>query len=198
MRPSSSSGSNDSVRFLASVGRNAVVGIVWFRHAGAGARQAAWSFTYWSWHSRVVAAIVIYRVGRRRRASLVLDWLAGRPVSLRRCDRENTRWGDGGWTSIALLVTAVAWWVWQYRGQANLRSSIGAVSITGWGAVGWWLMPFGNLWKPFRRCGNSGKRVNRSRGQRVDGCVDLAGPRLWWALWIVATSCMSWVEHDGP
>ncbi len=50
-----------------------------------------------------------------------------------------------------VLVTGMVWLVWQHRSQANLHAvPVRELEYTpGW-AVGWWLIPFANLVKPFQ------------------------------------------------
>jgi hypothetical protein len=51
----------------------------------------------------------------------------------------------------AYVTTVVVWLVWQHRAQSNLHSlAIPKLRFSpGW-AVGWWLIPVANLWKPFQ------------------------------------------------
>lgn len=56
--------------------------------------------------------------------------------------------------SIAVfLATAVAWGMWSFRAAKNLRAFSDDTDILdftpGW-VVGWWFIPFANLWQPFR------------------------------------------------
>jgi hypothetical protein len=86
---------------------------------------------------------------------------------------------------VVLVATVVVWLIWQHRGHANLK----AVGVTGleyspgW-AVGWWLIPIANLWKPFQ--------VNRELWKASSGVNDWRSlptwPLLgwWWASWITA------------
>ena len=153
MNPSSSVvwGAEPS-RFLTTAGRNADAGIVGFRHADTGARQTARGPHVLGGghaggdgrdrHPRLVSLLI--------ERSLVLDSLAGRPVSLDEAVASDHRVeAIGGWTLIALLVTAVLWCIWQHRAHSNLRafSRIGLAYTPGW-AVGWWFIPFASLWKP--------------------------------------------------
>jgi heme/copper-type cytochrome/quinol oxidase subunit 2 len=52
---------------------------------------------------------------------------------------------------IVLVVTGIVWLVWQHRSQANLHAArVRELEYTpGW-AVGWWLILFANLVKPFQ------------------------------------------------
>lgn len=48
------------------------------------------------------------------------------------------------------LIASVAWSVWSYRIAVNLRAAefSGLTTSPGW-VVGWWFVPFANLFKPF-------------------------------------------------
>jgi hypothetical protein len=86
---------------------------------------------------------------------------------------------------VLLVVTMVVWLIWQHRAHANLE----ALGVTGleysprW-AVGWWLIPVANFWKPFQ--------VNRELWKASAGVNDwrslLTWPvlGLWWASWVLA------------
>jgi hypothetical protein len=54
-------------------------------------------------------------------------------------------------TVVIFLGTVIVWLVWQHRAQSNLHAlGIERLRFTpGW-AVGWWLIPIANLWKPFQ------------------------------------------------
>jgi uncharacterized protein DUF4328 len=55
-----------------------------------------------------------------------------------------------GFFVLAIVPTAIAWLLWQYRAHANLRA-LGAANLAyspGW-AVGWWLIPFANIVLPY-------------------------------------------------
>jgi hypothetical protein len=85
--------------------------------------------------------------------------------------------------AICYLSTIVVWLVWQHRGQSNLHAlAIPRLTFSpGW-AVGWWLIPIANLWKPFQTV--------RELWKASDG--DEAWWRLttwsaigwWWACWV--------------
>jgi hypothetical protein len=90
-----------------------------------------------------------------------------------------------GGTSIGLLlVTGIAWLLWQHRSQANLhaRRVPGLAYTPGW-AVGWWFVPFVNLVKPYQTvrelwaASGGGEGWVRGRTWPVLGW--------WWAAWIV-------------
>jgi Domain of unknown function (DUF4328) len=86
---------------------------------------------------------------------------------------------------VLLVVTMVVWLIWQHRAHANLE----ALGVTGleysprW-AVGWWLIPVANFWKPFQ--------VNRELWKASAGVNDWRSLLtwsvlgLWWASWLLA------------
>jgi hypothetical protein len=127
-----------------------------------------------------VASLLIER-------SLVLDSLAGRPVSIDEAVASDNRVeAIGGWTLIALLVTGVLWCIWQHRAHGNLRAfgRNGLRYTPGW-AVGWWFIPFASLWKPLGAMSELWKSSEptddpnawlRARAWWLLG--------LWWACWI--------------
>ncbi len=145
--------------------------------------------TYWVVALLAVTAVidVLRMVSLLIERSLVLDSLAGRPVSLDEAVASDHRVeAIGGWTLIALIVTAVLWCVWQHRAHSNLRafSRTGLAYTPGW-AVGWWFIPFANLWKPLGVMSELWKASEpaedpnawvRARAWWVLG--------LWWACWI--------------
>lgn len=110
----------------------------------------------------------------------------GEFVSFQEADRSDDR--VAAFTIVAvvvLVVTGIVWVVWQHRGQANLHA-VGLREITfspGW-AVGWWLIPFANLVKPFQtvrelwKASGGDERWWQIRTWPVIGW--------WWALWITA------------
>ena len=145
--------------------------------------------TYWVVAMLAVTAVIdiLGVVSLLIERSLVLDSLAGRPVSIDEAVASDNRVeAIGGWTLIALLVTAVLWCIWQHRAHSNLRAfgRIGLAYTPGW-AVGWWFIPFANLWKPLGAMSELWKASEptddpngwwRARPWWVLG--------LWWACWI--------------
>lgn len=86
---------------------------------------------------------------------------------------------------VLVIATVVVWLIWQHRAQANLRA-VGVTELEyspGW-AVGWWMIPIANLWKPFQ--------VNRELWKASGGVHDWRSLQTWpvlgwwWASWIVA------------
>jgi hypothetical protein len=73
-------------------------------------------------------------------------------ASLQEATNAIDRSGDLGIVLTGIyLTTVVIWLIWQHRAQANLHAR-GLSRLTfspGW-AVGWWLIPVANLWKPFQ------------------------------------------------
>jgi hypothetical protein len=75
--------------------------------------------------------------------------------------------------------------VWQHRGHANLHAlRVPELRFTpGW-AVGWWLIPVANLFKPFQTVRELWKASDPSPGWRSTRTWPVIG--WWWAGWIVA------------
>jgi hypothetical protein len=94
---------------------------------------------------------------------------------------------------VGLVVTAVAWWVWQYRAQANLVS-VGRRSLDHgpWGAVGWWLVPVANLWMPFKTMRELWKASEPVEDPGAwTGLATWPVLGWWWALWILGNILQS-------
>ena len=118
--------------------------------------------------------------------SLVLDSLAGRPVSIDEAIASDHRVeAVGGWTLIALLVTGVLWCIWQHRAHSNLRAfgRNGLRYTPGW-AVGWWFIPIANLWKPFQTVRELWK-ASHGGGWRTIATWSLLG--WWWGTWLAGS-----------
>jgi hypothetical protein len=81
------------------------------------------------------------------------------------------------------LGTIVIWLVWQHRGQANLHAlSIRGLTFSpGW-AVGWWLIPVANLWKPFQTVRELWKASSGDEAWWRIATWPVIG--WWWACWI--------------
>jgi Domain of unknown function (DUF4328) len=85
---------------------------------------------------------------------------------------------------VLLVATIVVWLIWQHRAHANLRALGTELEYSpGW-AVGFWLIPIANLWKPFqvnRELWKASGDVNDWRSQRTWPVLGW-----WWASWISA------------
>jgi hypothetical protein len=85
---------------------------------------------------------------------------------------------------ILLVATVVVWLIWQHRAHANLKALGTELEYSpGW-AVGFWLIPIANLWKPFqvnRELWKASGDVNDWRSQRTWPVLGW-----WWASWISA------------
>ena len=85
----------------------------------------------------------------------------------------------GGLIASVILVS-----MWTYRAMKNLHI-VGAVAATmspGW-AVGWYFIPFANLWKPFEGMLQIWRESHRLAG-RPEKVAAYVG--WWWATWIVS------------
>jgi Domain of unknown function (DUF4328) len=82
------------------------------------------------------------------------------------------------------LGTIVIWLVWQHRGQANLHAlAIPRLTYSpGW-AVGWWLIPVANLWKPFQTVRELWKASGGGEAWWRIATWPVIG--WWWACWII-------------
>lgn len=122
------------------------------------------------------------------------DAIAGRPVSAEALNANADRATTVGTISIGVLVaTAVAWWIWQFRGQANLHAAHRrGLEHAPWGAVGWWLVPIANLWMPFKTMRELWKASEPIEDPSAwAGVVTWAVLGWWWAMWIVGNLLQS-------
>ena len=126
--------------------------------------------------------------------ALLGDVIAGSATDIEALQVNNDRIITFGTVGIVgLVVTAIAWWVWQYRGQANLVSAGRQGLEHGpWGAVGWWLVPVANLWMPFKTMRELWKASepieDPAAWTRLETWPVLGW---WWALWIIGNILQS-------
>jgi hypothetical protein len=100
--------------------------------------------------------------------------------------------------AVLILMTGVAWLMWQHRAHVNIRSAAGgggSLSFTpAWG-VGCWFVPFANLVLPYRavaelaRESRPGPAPTGDRPERATPAVIPA----WWASWVLA-SILGWIS----
>jgi hypothetical protein len=89
---------------------------------------------------------------------------------------------------VVFLATVAAWWRWQLRAARNLRAFGGPLEFTpGW-TIGWYFVPFANLFKPFQAMkeiyNTSDPRFAADEYRRTNNLA--AGAVVaWWFLWIV-------------
>ena len=81
------------------------------------------------------------------------------------------------------VVSGIAWLVWQHRAQTNLHAlRIPSLQYSPRWAVGWWLIPFANLFKPFQTVRELWKASGPSPGWPSARTWAVIG--WWWAGWI--------------
>lgn len=83
---------------------------------------------------------------------LIGDIGAGRFVSESQAQRADVMFGITGVIQVMVFIgTVIAWCIWQHRAQSNLSPlySHELKFSPGW-AVGWWFIPFANLFKPYQ------------------------------------------------
>lgn len=88
--------------------------------------------------------------------------------------------------SLGLFVVAgLVWLVWQHRAQANLHAlRLPKLEYSpGW-AVGWWLIPFANLVKPFQTVRELWKASGGTERWWTSGTWPVIG--WWWGTWIAS------------
>jgi hypothetical protein len=85
---------------------------------------------------------------------------------------------------VVYLGAVVVWLVWQHRGQSNLVAlAVPRLTFTpGW-AVGWWLIPIANLWKPFQTMRELWKASDGDEAWWRSPTWPVIG--WWWACWVV-------------
>jgi hypothetical protein len=86
---------------------------------------------------------------------------------------------------VVLVITGIVWVVWQHRSQGNLHAAgLRELEYTpGW-TVGWWLIPFANLVKPFQTVRELWKASGGDENWRQVKTWSLIG--WWWVAWIAA------------
>lgn len=93
-----------------------------------------------------------------------------------------------GLSSIAMLATAIAWWIWAYRGNANVRA-LGAESLqfTAGSMVWWWFVPVYSLVRPYQGIAELAAASRAAAERRIDDWAARVAPGPigpWWALYL--------------
>jgi hypothetical protein len=85
---------------------------------------------------------------------------------------------------VIYLSTVIMWLVWQHRAQSNLHAlAVPRLTFSpGW-AVGWWLIPIANLWKPFQTVRELWKASTGDEKWWAVPTSSVIG--WWWACWVV-------------
>lgn len=83
-----------------------------------------------------------------------------------------------------LIVSVVFVSMWTYRAMKNLHivRAVAATMSPGW-AVGWYFIPFANLWKPFEGMQQIWRESHRLAG-RPEKILAYVG--WWWATWVIS------------
>jgi Domain of unknown function (DUF4328) len=86
---------------------------------------------------------------------------------------------------VVVVLTGIVWLVWQHRSQANLHAArLRALDYTpGW-AVGWWLIPFANLVKPFQTV----RELWKASSGEEEWWLEKTSPVIgwWWGSWLAS------------
>ncbi|MBX3190932.1 MAG: DUF4328 domain-containing protein [Labilithrix sp.] len=90
----------------------------------------------------------------------------------------------------ATILAAIFFLVWLNRAAKNVRAfgATGLQFTPGW-CVGWWFVPFANLYKPFKAVQEVWRASDPdAAGSASDWLLRPAAPALgaWWATWIVS------------
>ena len=90
-------------------------------------------------------------------------------------------------TLLLNLVSAVYWLMWTYRAYDNLRrvGSKQTDMTPGW-VVGWWFVPFANLWMPYKIMREISARSELGNDYALENGT-LSGIVEWWFLFIVSS-----------
>lgn len=142
-------------------------------------------------------AAAIERLGSVAAAALVVNavaeavgvaWSAVYIVMLMNFDRLPLRtvelWETAGY--VGFVQVGVFWIVavivgrWIYRASANTHASIRRLETSPAWAVGWYFIPFANLWKPFEAMSGI-VRANLPSGTAQPPMT------MWWTLWLTAS-----------
>jgi hypothetical protein len=89
---------------------------------------------------------------------------------------------------ISFVVTVIAWLTWQHRayGLLSLASSIPTTFTPGW-AIGWWFVPFANVFRPYQVMKEMWLRsAATDGGGTVDGLEAPNVIKWWWGSWLIA------------
>jgi hypothetical protein len=99
----------------------------------------------------------------------------------------------------AVIGTGIAWIIWQYRAQANLRAlgSANTRYTPGW-TIAWWLIPFAFYVMPFKTSAELWKASDPEAGA-TEWRMNQARPvGWWWAVWLARWALLiSLVSIDG-
>lgn len=97
---------------------------------------------------------------------------------------------------VVFVVTGIVWCVWQHRAQRNaIELAYGKLQFTpGW-AVGWWFVPFANLFKPFQTVRELWKASHGRHDGRIVATWRVIG--WWWGLWLTANVLERFVVRSG-
>ena len=145
-----------------------------------------------------IARVIVALLGLSSLLALVMiafrldeQGLLARMANLEFVSEEEVTRSDGRVAAVAvvqvltLVVTGIAWLIWQHRGQANLVAArVSGLRFTpGW-AVGWWFVPFANLVKPFQTM----RELWKAGGGEEDWRNARTWPVIgwWWAAWLTA------------
>jgi hypothetical protein len=129
----------------------------------------------------VAAVMVVFRISE---IGLLQRFGRGELVSPAEATRSDDRVAAVAIAGLVLLViTGIVWLVWQHRSQANLHAArLRELDYTpGW-SVGWWLIPFASLVKPFQTVRELWKASSGDESWWQNKTWSLIG--WWWALWI--------------
>ncbi|MGD0190851.1 MAG: DUF4328 domain-containing protein [Rhizomicrobium sp.] len=86
---------------------------------------------------------------------------------------------------VGLLLNAIIYFVWLYRAGGNVRAlgAQGLEASPGW-SVGWYFIPFANLFMPPRNMGELWRASRAPSAWREQTGSALIG--WWWACWLIA------------
>lgn len=111
-----------------------------------------------------------------------------------------------GLVGLAVMVLSLGGWVfvsvWIHRAASNLRG-LGryGMAFSPAGCVGWFFVPFANLWKPAQAMGEIWRASDPEADQGswfTSKGTSLVG--IWWSAWMMCSfvSCASLVTRDIP
>lgn len=152
--------------------------------SGVRSAHARATLTLYVLYAGLVVAVVAMLSGWAQHG-LLAEMRAGLPIAEGRAEANDAREQIIALLQLALiLVTVVAWLVWQYRAYANLRlvGSRETEYTPGW-SVGYWFIPILNLFRPYQITAELWRRSELSNAR--DPLGGLSGPALIGAWWIV-------------
>jgi hypothetical protein len=150
------------------------------------------ALTNWVQLAFIISAIIAVAsiISEFMQADLLIGALHGRYVSMAQAIANDDREAIIGWINLGIyIVTAIIFLIWVYRANKNLHAFKSPVLrfSPGW-AVGWWFIPFANLFRPYQITAEISKASNPELDPSLNVVLHLPAPAIvgwWWALFLI-------------